>query len=126
LAEIVDFSWIDQHQGESSLVIVDSRAPIKYLQGHIPSAVNLPSSKLFDRASLELLPVERLAGIIGEVGIDLEKTVLVYDDRDGQNMAMLAWTLELLGHPRVKLPSRFMEGWIADKRPITYLSLIHI
>ncbi len=120
MPEIVDFSWIDEHKDDSDLVIVDPRPPVKYLQGHIPGAVNLPSSKLFDRTTLEILPVERLAEIIGNNGIDMERAVLVYDDRDGQNMALLAWTLELLGHSRVKCLSRFMEGWTRDHRPITY------
>ncbi len=108
MAELVDFLWIDQHKEDAGLVIVDSRPPVKYLQGHVPLAVNLPTSKVFDRGTLELLPFERLAGIFGEAGIDEDRTVLVYDDHDGQNEAMLAWTLEFLGHPRVKLLSTFM------------------
>ena len=120
MAELVDFSWIDQNEDDPALVIVDSRPPIKYLQGHIPRAVNLPTSRVFDRGTLELLPVERLARIVGDAGIDEDRVVLVYDDRDGQNEAMLAWTLELLGHPRVKLLSSFMERWTKEKRPISY------
>jgi thiosulfate/3-mercaptopyruvate sulfurtransferase len=120
LAELVDFPWIDQNKGNPDLVIVDSRPPIKYLQGHIPRAVNLPTSRVFDKGTLELLPTERLARIIGDAGIDTDGTVLVCDDHDGQNEAMLAWTLELLGHPRVKLLSSFMCRWIKENRPISY------
>jgi thiosulfate/3-mercaptopyruvate sulfurtransferase len=120
LAELVDFLWIDQHREDTGLVIVDSRPPVKYLQGHIPQAVNLPTSKVFDRGSLEFLPVERLIGIVGDVGIDEDSTLVVCDDHDGQNEAMLAWTLELLGHPRVKLLSSFVTRWIADNRAVSY------
>ncbi len=120
MAELVDFSWIDRNGDDPGLVIVDSRPPIKYLQGHIPSTVNLPTSRLFDRGTLELLPIERLAGIIGDAGIDMDRTVLVLDDHDGQNEAMLAWTLEFLGHPRVKLLSSFIGRWIKERRPVSY------
>jgi thiosulfate/3-mercaptopyruvate sulfurtransferase len=120
LAELVDFFWIDQNKDDPGLVIVDSRPPIKYLQGHIPRAVNLPTSRVFDKGTLELLPTERLAGIIGDAGIDGDKTVLVCDDHDGQNEAMLGWTLELLGHPRVKLLSSFISRWTKENRPISY------
>jgi thiosulfate/3-mercaptopyruvate sulfurtransferase len=120
LAELVDFSWIDQHENDAGLVIADSRPPVKYLQGHIPRAVNLPASRVFDKGTLELLPFERLARIFGDVGIDEDRTVLVCDDYDGQNEAMLAWTLELLGHPRVKLLSTFVGGWAKENRPISY------
>jgi len=120
LAELVDFLWIDQNKDNPGLVIVDSRQPIKYLQGHIPRAVNLPASRVFDKGTLELLPTERLAGIIGDAGIDEDRTVLVCDDYDGQNEAMLAWTLEFLGHPRVKLLTSFMGHWTKENRPISY------
>ncbi len=93
---------------------------MKYLQGHIQRAVNLPTSRVFDKGTLELLPIERLTGIIGDAGIDEDRTVLVYDDHDGQNEAMLAWTLELLGHPRVKILSSFMGRWTKESRPISY------
>jgi len=120
LAELVDFSWIDHNRDDPGLVIADSRPPVKYLQGHIPQAVNLPASRVFDRGTLELLPIETLARIFGEAGIDEDRTVLVCDDHDGQNEAMLAWTLELLGHPKVKLSSGFMSRWVKEKRPISY------
>jgi len=120
LAELIDFSWIDRHKEDTGLTIVDSRPPIKYLQGHIPQAVNLPTSKVFDRGTLELLPFERLAGIVGDVGIDEDSTVVICDDHDGQNEAMLAWTLELLGHSRVKLLSSFITRWIKENRAVSY------
>ena len=120
LAELVDFSWIDQRGDDADLVIIDPRQPTKYLQGHIPRAVNLPTSRVFDKGTLELLPTEHLARIFGEVGIDNDRTILVCDDYDGQNEAMLAWTLEFLGHPKVKLLSGFVSGWIKENRPISY------
>ena len=120
MAELVDFSWFDQHSDDPDLVIIDSRPPIKYLQGHIPRAVNLPTSRVFDKGTLELLPIERLARIVGDAGIDNYRTILVCDDHDGQNEAMLAWTLEFLGQPRVKLLSSFMGHWAKENRPISY------
>ena len=120
MAELVDFSWIDQHKDDADLVIADSRPPVKYLQGHIPRAVTLPASRVFDRGTLELLPYERLTGIFGDAGIDGDTTVVVCDDHDGQNEAMLAWTLELIGHPRVKLLSTFMGRWTKENRPVSY------
>lgn len=120
MVEFVDFSWIDQRNDDADLVIIDSRPPVKYLQGHIPRARNLPSSKLFDRGTLELLPVDGLASVIGNAGIDENRTVVVYDDPDGQNEAMLAWTLEFLGHSKVRLLSPFMERWIEENRTLSY------
>lgn len=120
LAELVDFAWIDQHGDDADLVIIDSRQPIKYLQGHIPRAVNLPTSRVFDKGTLELLPADQLARIFGDAGIDNDRTILICDDYDGQNEAMLAWTLEFLGQPKVKLLSSFMSHWTKENRPTSY------
>ncbi len=109
MAEIFDVSWLAQRLNQKDILVVDSRPPVKYLQGHVPGAVNLPSSKIFHPTSLELLPVDQLASVFAEKGVDENRTVVFYDGYDGQNAAILAWTLEFLGHRRVGLLSRFIE-----------------
>ncbi len=115
-----DISWTVQHLNNPELTIIDSRQPVKYLQGHIPGAVNLASSTVLDGKTLELLPPDRLAAVFGNAGVGEDRTVLIYDAYDGQNAAMLAWTLEFLGHPRVMLLSSFMERWVKEGGPVLY------
>src|SRR5260370_42596434 len=93
---------------------------MKYLQGHIPRAVNLPTSRIFDKGTLELLPIERLAGLIGDSEIDGDRTVLVCDDHDGQNEAMHAAALKILDHLRRKHLSSFSCRSTIEKRPDYY------
>ncbi len=115
-----DMSWTIQHLNDPELTIIDSRQPVKYLQGHIPGAVNLPSSKVFDGKTLELLPPDQLATVFGNAGVSEDRTVLIYDAYDGQNAAMLAWTLEFLGHSKVALLSSFVERWAEEGKPVYY------
>ncbi len=115
-----DIPWTVQHLNDSEVTIIDSRQPVKYLQGHIPGAVNLPSSAVFDGKTLELLPLDRLATVFGNIGASEDRTVLIYDGYDGQNAAILAWTLELLGHPQVKVLSGFIERWVKEGMPVLY------
>ncbi len=93
---------------------------IRYLQGHIEGAVNLPVAKLFDPATFELLPDRRLEEILGAVGVDLKNPVVLYDSYDGQSAAMVAWCLEYLGHEKVKLLAEFVEKWVRDGREVMY------
>lgn len=123
MIRIVDTEWVDQNLDDSSLSIMDSRPLIKYLQGHIPGAVNLPTSKLFDAGTLELLSLDKLKIVCGEAGIDETRTALIYDAYDGQNGAMLAWTLEFLGHPKILLLSSLVERWAKEARPVLYRPL---
>lgn len=103
-----------------TLKVVDPRSPIKYLQGHIPAAVNVPVWKLFNEETLELLPDAKLLQIFGETGINQEMVVVTYDAYDGQNAAMLAWILEYLGHTDVRLLRIFFERWSREGWPVLY------
>ncbi len=94
-----------------TLDILDPRPPLEYLRGHVPRAVNVPLSKVYDTHTLELLPNKKLAEVFGEAGVDANE-VLLYDSHDGQSAAMVAWVLEYLGHPKVRILSCFFEGWV--------------
>ncbi len=119
MVRIVDAASLERRL-DASLVIVDVRPTIKYLQGHVPGAVNLPGWNVFDKETLELRQVDELAKTFGEAGIGEEDPVVVYDDFDGQNAAMLAWTLDFLGHEDVSVLGSFMEKWVKEERPVLY------
>ncbi len=120
VVEIIDASWLEKHLSDPGVKVVDPRSTVKYLEGHIPGAVNLPVSKTLDEKTLDLLPEGRLSEIFGEAGISADATVVFYDSYDGQNAAMLAWTLEYLGQRKVRILSSRMEAWISDGREVLY------
>ncbi len=120
MIKLVDNSWLAENIGDPRTRIIDPRPRVKYLQGHVPKAVNLPLSEVYDRETLGLYPEERLAGIFGKVGVNLDSTVLLYDSYDGQSAAMLAWLLEYLGHSGVMILSNYLEGWVKQGGQILY------
>lgn len=120
MVKFIEPSWLRGHLSDPNLVIVDPRPVVKYLAGHIPHAVNLPMSKLLNSSTMALLTEDQLSKIFGETGIDTEKTAVLYDDYDGQNMAMLAWSLEYLGLAEVALLSSRLEGWTVAGGELLY------
>src|SRR3989442_5575247 len=120
MINLVNNSCLAEHVEDPQTRIIDPRPRVKYLQGHVPRAVNLPLSEVYDRGTLRLHSEERLAEIFGKVGVDLDSTVTLYDSYDGQSAAMLAWLLEYLGHPRVKILSNYLEGWVKHGGQILY------
>ena len=120
MAEFVESSWLRSRLDDKRLRLLDPRPTVRYLLGHIKGALSLPVWKLFDKDSLALLPVNRLAKAVGGAGITTQSSVVIYDEDDGQSAAMLAWTLEYLGHRDVRILASFFEQWKEDGNEVYY------
>ena len=119
MATLVTAQWLEAHGDAPTMLLLDPRRPMRYLQGHLKGAVNLPVYKAFD-AEGKLLPDEQLQGWIGAAGLDDRTTPVVYDAYDGQNGAMLAWLLEYFGRSDVHLLNIFYERWVSEGHEVFY------
>ena len=119
MATFVSEDWLEEQLGRPGLAVIDPRSPMRYLQGHLKSAVNLPLRRLTD-AQGQLLAVERLADVIGTAGLGDKDTPVLYDGTDGRNAAMLGWLLEYLGRQDVHIMESIFEQWASGQRPLFY------
>ena len=119
MTTFVSTDWVAEHLNSPDVLLLDPRRPMKYLQGHLKNAVNLPVFRAFDGDG-KLLSPDELARWIGAAGLDEKKIPALYDSPEGQNGAMLAWILEYLGRTEVHLLDVFYERWVAEKREIFY------
>jgi 3-mercaptopyruvate sulfurtransferase SseA len=119
MTTLVTAQWVEERIHDPSLLLLDPRRPMRYLQGHLQNAVNLPIYKAFD-AEGTLLPDEHLQGWIGAAGLDHQTIPVIYDSFDGQNGAMLAWLLEYLGCTDVHLLKIFYQRWVAEGHEVFY------
>ena len=111
--------WVAARINSPEILMLDPRRPMKYLQGHLKNAVNLPLLQAFDEDA-KLLAPESLGRWLGAAGLCEEPTPVVYDSPDGQNGAMLAWILEYLGRTDVHMMNVFFEGWVAQGWEVFY------
>lgn len=118
MATVVTAQWLEA-QGDRSTLLLDPRRPMRYLQGHLKQAVNLPVYKAFD-AEGKLLPDEQLQHWLRAAGLDDQRTPVVYDSFDGQNGAMLTWLLEYFGRRDMHVLSIFYERWVAEGHEVFY------
>jgi thiosulfate/3-mercaptopyruvate sulfurtransferase len=119
MVTFVTADWVAARLDSADVVLLDPRRPMKYLQGHLQNAVNLPVFRAFGPDG-KLLPPAELAGWLGSAGLDEKKTPVLYDSPEGQNAAMLAWILAFLGRSDIHLLDVFYERWVAEKREIFY------
>jgi thiosulfate/3-mercaptopyruvate sulfurtransferase len=122
MATLVTAEWVEQHIDAPGTLLIDPRRPMRYLQGHLKQAVNLPVYKAFD-ADGKLLPDAELQRWIGTAGLDEQATPVIYDSFDGQNGAMLTWLLEYFGRDDVHLLDIFYERWVSDGHEVFYRPL---
>src|SRR5262249_11216843 len=119
MVTFVTADWVAARLASPDILLLDPRRPMKYLQGHLKNAVNLPVFRAFGTDG-KLLPPDDLARWIGAAGLSEQKVPVLYDSPEGQNGAMLAWILEYLGHTDVRMLDVFYERWGAEKREVFY------
>ncbi|MBI4241625.1 MAG: hypothetical protein HY613_07900 [Candidatus Rokubacteria bacterium] len=118
---IVTTDTLDKLLHDPSVRVLDVRRPTDYRASHIPHAVNLPYDSVQDpdsRIQGKRLDDRRLAAMFGHAGIGARTRVVVYDDRDGNKGARIAWLLLYLGHDRVSVLDGGFARWLAERRPI--------
>jgi thiosulfate/3-mercaptopyruvate sulfurtransferase len=107
-----------------SIRIIDMRTSVlDYLKGHIPNAVYLhfenlqiPDKGIPDQAP-DRICMERLLG--ENLSLSNPMWVILYSEKSNPNAALLAWTLDYLGHRKVGILNGGWEKWISEKLPST-------
>jgi thiosulfate/3-mercaptopyruvate sulfurtransferase len=86
--------------------VVDVRKTDDYVVSHIPTAVSLPLARILENDS-----PEKVAAILGELGVSDMMPVVVYDDTFGALAARVAWTFQYVGHGNTALLEMTFKQW---------------
>jgi len=124
---VVDVATLAAHLDDAGWRIVDVRHQLadvaygerSYAAGHLPGARFLHcdrdlSGPLTGVNGRHPLPDPQvLARRLGDIGIDRETQVVIYDDAQGMIAGRLWWLLRWLGHPRVAVLDGGWQAWLA-------------
>ncbi len=135
---LVETAWLATHLADPRIRLVDMRGVIRpadapkpwylesrdlYAAAHLPGAVFVGwlSDIVEPDAPVRMTPAspERLAALMGRLGIGDEHEVVVYDDEGNHIAARLWWLLNYYGHPAVRLLEGGYPKWVAEGRPVT-------
>jgi thiosulfate/3-mercaptopyruvate sulfurtransferase len=133
LAGLISPEALAARLDDENLVIIDLRTAADggraaYEAGHVPGAVHSDygadgwRAKVGDAPGM-LPPLERLAALVGGLGIEPhDDVVLVPAGTNATDLAAAArvyWTLKLIGHGQQAILDGGFKGWIADPaRPV--------
>ena len=110
---VVDAAWLQQHLGESDLVVGDVRGPNAHTRGHIPGSRPLVLGSpmpMSDEDGLREFAKE-IALRLRRHGITGEERLVLYDRGDGVGAMPAAQLAELAGHPSVAILVGGLAGW---------------
>lgn len=115
--EIVTPEWVAARANNPSVRILDVRMEFgDYLPGHVPNAVHLADTVVRgprEGVPVMYLPVPLQAELLMRAGVKDNQTVILYSNGDAvPGATMIAYILEKIGHPDVKIID---GGWGAYK-----------
>ncbi|QKY71133.1 sulfurtransferase [Lentibacillus sp. CBA3610] len=135
MSVVVSAEWLNEQLEKASdkTVVVDTRFQLQdedagrkaYLEGHIPQAVYLDLNKDLSEkpakhgGSHPLPDMEMFAAKIGNIGIDHDKTVVIYDQQNDMFAARLWWLLQYMGHEDVHLLDGGLDQWVKSGYTVT-------
>ena len=119
MATFVSADWVEEHIGRPGYLLVDPRSAMRYLMGHLRSAVSVPLKKLQDEQG-RLRHPEELAEVFGTAGLGDDVAPVLYDGSDGRNAAMHAWILEYLGRDDIHILDLLYDHWKEQGRDVLY------
>jgi thiosulfate/3-mercaptopyruvate sulfurtransferase len=134
---LVTTAWLEEHLNDRDIRIVEMRGRVLppteppphyftdragYDDAHIPNAVFIdwqvdivePGSPSNDVAS-----PDRFAALMGELGIDNDTTVVIYDNAASMFACRLRWALRYYGHEEVAILDGGWQKWRAEGRPLS-------
>lgn len=108
-------------KASDNLVIVDANKPSNYDANHVKGAINIYHNDLYqdgDIAGLIMSP-EELATFFGNLGINENSKIVIYDDGSQKYSSRVYWTLKYIGAKEVMTLHKDLNAWRAARVPLT-------
>lgn len=118
---LVEADWLLEHVDHPKVVVIDARSEEEYAAGHVEGATHVPSGRLLDpnpSNNRNLAPLGQVQTVLGEAGVAVDSTVVVYDDRHYRASARVFWVLEVHGVRAAVLNGGYGE-WVRRGLPVS-------
>jgi thiosulfate/3-mercaptopyruvate sulfurtransferase len=115
---LVDADWVQDHQGDPGLVLVEvDEDTSAYDKGHIRGAVKIDWKKdLQDPVRRDFVDRAGFERLLSGRGIASDDTVILYGGNNNWFAAYAYWYFKLYGHQNVRLLDGGRKKWELDSR----------
>ncbi|MCU1798899.1 3-mercaptopyruvate sulfurtransferase [Pectobacterium polaris] len=127
----VSADWLSSHLNDSSITLIDARMlppgnstrdiHAEYRAGHLPGAVFFDIETLSDHSTdlPHMMPTrEDFARAMGELGIDNQQHLVIYDEGNLFSAPRAWWMLHTFGATSLSILSGGLAGWTAQNLPL--------
>ncbi|WDR02792.1 sulfurtransferase [Devosia algicola] len=134
---LVNAAWLEQHLGDNSLVVLDSRDAVDnvlpYTVAHIPGAISAPYSTSGWRDSIDGVPgqfpgAEKTSALIAALGISDDNHVVIVPAGTNSSefgaATRIYWTFKVLGHDAVSILDGGARAWDAAGGEVTDVATV--
>ncbi len=103
----------------SSFIILDARSFKEYKKGHIPGALNFPISLTYENKQLngKISAPYTIQSLFRTLGLNVNNSVIVYDNGELADAARLFWVLEVYGLKHVRVLNHGYDQWLRLNYP---------
>jgi thiosulfate/3-mercaptopyruvate sulfurtransferase len=105
---------------DENLLIIDQGKLDIFLNAHVPGAIHLDFKdlQLGQKPTPGALPsLDQLSVVFSNLGLTLDKHVVVYDDEGGGWAGRLIWALDAIGHTRYSYLNGGIHAWLQAGLP---------
>ena len=119
---LVTAGWLADNLQATDLRLVDVRPADAFAEGHIPGAVQIDLAALattIDHVQGMVIDADAFANIMGQLGIDDDKAIVLYDSNWGMPAARVLWALAYYGHSNAAVLNGGWDAWAEEGRTIS-------
>jgi len=120
-AQIITPKALADMMEDNNVLVISARKATDYKKVHLKGAVNVWHMDLYQDGAIKglLKSPEEIAKILGDKGINTEKTIIVYDGGDNTFAGRIYWILKYLGSKDVRVLNGQMKMWRKARKPVT-------